>query len=361
MGKLSSFYYTFPAVRGIQAGREYYVSMCPMRLVPKIFLFDENELQPEIRAQRVINKARIPSICSYIINNPEDYTFSSLTASIDSDVEFVPTSQEFYNIGTIKIPMSARFVINDGQHRRAAIEEAIKHNPSLGDETISIVFFIDLGLKRSQQMFADLNRYAVRPTKSLSILYDHRDPFAKLVKNVIDQVEVFNGLTETEKSTIPNRSAKLFTLSGIYHATEELLQEKKDLDFKDQKDLAIEFWNEISNCIEEWHFVKHRKINASELRKDYICAHAVALMGLGKAGRTLIDEKPIDWKEIIQRIKDINWHRNNTNQWEGRVTVGGKISNTRNHVLLLSNEIKKILGLKLSEEEQSAENAFAKK
>src|SRR5437870_9539 len=39
--KDTSFGYVFPAIRGIQARREYYVSMCPLRLIPKLFLFDE--------------------------------------------------------------------------------------------------------------------------------------------------------------------------------------------------------------------------------------------------------------------------------------------------------------------------------
>ena len=46
-----SFEYAFPAIRGVQAGREYYVSMCPLRLVPKVFLFNETELVPGLRAQ----------------------------------------------------------------------------------------------------------------------------------------------------------------------------------------------------------------------------------------------------------------------------------------------------------------------
>ena len=69
-------------------------------------------------------------------------------------------------VGTLTIPMSAKFVINDGQHRRAAIQQALVESPDLGDESIAIVLFLDLGLNRCQQMFADLNRHAVRPSKS---------------------------------------------------------------------------------------------------------------------------------------------------------------------------------------------------
>ena len=47
---MATFGYVFPAIRGIQAGREFYVSMCPLRLIPRIFLFDEDELRPELRA-----------------------------------------------------------------------------------------------------------------------------------------------------------------------------------------------------------------------------------------------------------------------------------------------------------------------
>src|SRR5262245_2161033 len=173
---MATFEYIFPAIRGIQAGREYYASMCPLRLIPRIFLFDEDELKPELRAQRVLNRSRVPEIARYVLGNPSSYTFSAITASIDGDVRFERLGAEVgpKSVGLLRIPMNAKFVINDGQHRRAAIEAALRENPDLGDETIAVVFFLDVGLIRSQQMFADLNRYAIRPTSSLGLLYDHR-------------------------------------------------------------------------------------------------------------------------------------------------------------------------------------------
>ncbi|WP_420209722.1 DNA sulfur modification protein DndB, partial [Escherichia coli] len=35
---------------GIQAGRPFYIATCPMRIIPKIFSFDENDVPPELRA-----------------------------------------------------------------------------------------------------------------------------------------------------------------------------------------------------------------------------------------------------------------------------------------------------------------------
>ncbi len=65
------------------------------------------------------------------------------------------------NLGVLEIDMDSSFLINDGQHRKAAIDAAIEEDPTLKEETISIVLYRDKGLERSQQMFTDLNKHAV--------------------------------------------------------------------------------------------------------------------------------------------------------------------------------------------------------
>src|SRR5262249_53412757 len=152
--------------------------------------------------------------------NRDTYVFSALTASIDGEVRFdgFGSSTDERKIGLLHVPMSAQFIINDGQHRRAAIESALRENPDLGDETIAIVMFIGVGLERCQQMFADLNRYAIRPSKSLGVLYDHREEAAKLTKLLILKSSVFRDVVEMERSTLSARSRKLFTLSALYTA-----------------------------------------------------------------------------------------------------------------------------------------------
>jgi len=352
------FDYLFPAIRGIQATREYYVAMCPLQVIPRLFLFDENELRPELRAQRVLNKARIPAICNYIVNNSKEYVFSAITASIDSHVEFRPSSRnaEHYNVGSLRIPASAKFVINDGQHRRAAIEAALKKRPELANETIAVVFFVDLGLKRSQQMFADLNRYAIRPTRSLNILYDHRDEHAQLAKELVEQVSMFRGFTESSKTTISNRSRNVFTLSGIFQATNELLVGIET--GPEALALAVDFWEAVAGACKEWSDVRDGSLTAAEFRKNYIHAHTVALVAIGRAGCGLLAQYPDTWRERVKRLCNINWHKSNSAYWEGRATIGGKVSIARTNITLLTNAIKLQLGVPLSPEEQEAEIAI---
>ena len=71
MCKMDCASYVFPAVRGTQAQREYYISMVPLDVMSKIFQFADEDLPPEIRAQRILNKSRIPEIRDYILSNPD--------------------------------------------------------------------------------------------------------------------------------------------------------------------------------------------------------------------------------------------------------------------------------------------------
>lgn len=359
MEMADAFNYSFTALRGNQAGREFYVAMCPLSIIPRIFLFDEEEVPPDLRAQRTLNRSRIPDIADYMIQNPNDYVFSSITAAIDGVVEFKPldTTELGQDVGRLTIPMTARFLLNDGQHRRAAIEEALKERPELADETISVVFFVDQDLERSQQLFADLNKHAVRPTKSLGILYDRRDPMANLCRRMINQVDLFKGLTETEKTSISNRSIKLFTLSSIYQATQELLKKrgKSSKITQSQEKLAAEYWTTLGNIIPEWRLTKEKRISTAELRRDYIHVHGVVLQALGIVGASLLAQYPTGWKNRLQALATIDWSRFNTELWEGRALINGRISKSQQSILLTVSVIKSILGLPLTIEEGNLE------
>ena len=257
--------------------------------------------------------------------------------------------------------MSARFVINDGQHRRAAIEVALHENPDLGDETIAVVFFLDVGLKRCQQMFADLNRHAVRPTPSLGLLYDHRDEGANLAKELVERVPVFNGLTETERSTIFNRSIKLFTLSGIHNATHALLMGLELKSREDQASLATEYWTEVSSHIPDWILAKDRRISAADLRRDFIHAHTLALAALARVGNQLLTAHRKDWTSRLKTLDSLDWSRARVDQWEGRAMNAGRLSKRSINVTLTANLIKQHLGLTLTADEQTIDSKLRKK
>ncbi len=345
-----NFSYKFPAVMGIQAGKEYYISMVPLKLLSKLFPSEEDIVLPEYRAQRRINEARIPEIKNYILENRDSYVFSALSASIDGKFEFQSNSS---GAGVLEVDMNAVFLINDGQHRKAAIEAAMQEDPTLGDETISIVFFEDDGLSRSQQMFTDLNKHAVKTSNSLATLYDSRDEIAMATKKVIDEVPFFKKYTDKERDILGKNSSNLFTLNSIYKANQKILH--GDSCKQDDEQFLIKYWTLVSENINEWQEVMNKTLTKKDLREHYIATLAITINSLGRLGRCFYDDKNIDMETYLKKLKEIDWLRSNKD-WKCRaIRENGKILNSDEATILMCSKIKSIIGLELSKEEKQKE------
>ena len=346
------FNYSFPAVKGIQANREYYITMVPLKLLSKLFPSEEDIVAPEHRAQRKINETRIPEIKRYILDNRDTYVFSALSASIDGKFTFVASENE--NMGTLLVDMSSVFLINDGQHRKAAIEAAMLEDETLGNETISIVFFSDMGLSRSQQMFTDLNKHAVKTSNSLSTLYDSRDAVAVATKKVIDVVPFFKRYTDKERDILGKNSSNLFTLNMIYKANLKIVNNGNCDD--NAVEFLVEYWKSVAENITEWQEVMNRSLTKKDLRENYIITFAITLTALGKLGRYFFDNPKVNMATSLKKLRKIDWSRSNED-WVGRmIREDGKVVNSEEAVILTCAKIKQLIGLPLSKDELAKES-----
>lgn len=344
------FTYNFSVVKGIQAYREYYIAMVPLGVLTKLFRNEEEYILPEYRAQRCINESRIPEIKNYILENRNTYVFSALSASIDGDFEFVSSDLD-QSLGILKVDMDSVFLINDGQHRKAAIEAALLEDATLNNETIAIVFFKDEGLERSQQMFADLNKHTVKSTMSLSTLYDSRDDLANAVKQVVAEIPFLNKYVDREKDTLGKNSLKLFTLANFLRANKRIV---KDDNINDSFiDFLIKYWETIFNYIDEWEMLEKKQIYKCTLREEYILTLSVTLNALGRLGRCLY-ENSLDLC-LLEKLKYIDWMRAN-HEWINRaVNKQGKIINNEDAIIKICNLIKIKIGIELTKEEKLKE------
>lgn len=329
----------FFGIRGTQANTEYYVCMVPLSVLPKLFIFSDDELPPTIRSQRILNKARIPEMKRYILQNRDSYVFSALTASVDGDITFKPIDamEQHRSLGEIEISINNRIIINDGQHRKAAIDAALAECPELKYEDIAVVLFPDTGLKRSQQMFSDLNRYAIRPTKSINILYDQRDPFSGMICGMVDSLPMFGEWVDKEKASVSNRSRALFTLSGIYGSSQDLI---KGLALTDAQVTIQQFWETLYASILEWREVISGQKKASKLRTESLTGHAILHRALAHVGNDLLRQgRPLD--ELLA-IQHIDW-RKTSPIWAGHVVVNGNISASNSSVQYVASVVEAAL------------------
>ena len=341
---------SFDVIRGVQGGRMFYTGMCSFATLYNHFKFNEDpQIPPDMRAQRRLRRSRIPDIVRYILDNPDSYVFSAITVSVGGTMFFfsAPGLGESAHMGTLRIPIDAPIIINDGQHRYAAIREAYEAKPELRGEKIPVVFFEDVGLKRSQQMFADLNKHAIKPTRSLGLLYDHRDQFSRFIVNLARDVEIFSGRTEMEKTNIGLRSKMVFTLNGISEATKFLLRTGTKTISPEKQQAAADFWREIASNIPEWNLLVRNKIAPHELRKGYVHAHTNVLTAIGIAGNVLLSNYPSTWKKMIRGLQKVDWSRD-CSLWDGKLVLRGRMLKNRTGIKAAAGEILKACGVKRS-------------
>ena len=352
------FAYRFPVVRGIQANSEYFIAMVPLKMLSKLFPDTEEFVAPEYRAQRKLNASRIPIMCKYITDNRSNYVFSALAASIDGEYCFSP-SNERGDLGILEVSMDATLLINDGQHRKAAIIEALKEDSTLQSETISVVFYGDKGLERSQQMFTDLNKHAVKTSNSIAELYDSRDELAVVTRRVIQKNVFLNAYTDKEKDILGKYSSNLFTLSTLYNANRRIVRGKVTNDT--QEEFLNLYWAAVVQNITPWQELVRREISKVELRENYIATQSVIIQVLGRLGSYFYAHPECELNTQLENLRAISWLRSDP-LWKGRaIKDNGRMINNEEAIILTCNALKQVLNIPLDEFESKKERAFAHK
>lgn len=346
--------YQFPAVRGYQAGKEYYICMVPLGLLSRIFITDNSDVGPEYRAQRKLNELRIPEIRDYILSNRDSYVFSALAASVDGRMSFISVGTN-ENTGLLEIDMNASFLINDGQHRKAAIDAALLEDETLADETISVVMYRDQGLQRSQQMFTDLNKHAVTTSKSLNTLYESKDQNAVITKNVINAIDFLRKYTDKEKDNLSKFSSNIFTLNTFYTAHKRIT---KLIGTSSESEVFItKFWKNVVSNMREWNEMDSGGLSKKSLREDYITTQGLIILALGRLCEFYATNSDIDMEGSLKGLQKIDWLRNNEACWMNRaIKPNGKINRNEQGIFLTYIQIKRLLNLPISKDEAKKED-----
>lgn len=360
--KLEHFCFEFPATMGTQGKQPFYMASVNFRALLKIFSVEDEGDPANVRHQRTLNKSRIPGIAKYLLDNPDDFILPPLTASIGSltyESKFKPQGDNVHSlVGTLSIPMDAKLIINDGQHRLEAIRMAVKENHNIMQNHIGVMIFKDDYFSRSQQIFADLNKYGVKPSQSISTLYDFRDKASALARHLALEVVPFKSYTELEKSSISAKSGKIFTLSAIKQANQLLFSKGKKAGFDEKEtEIAEKFWGLVSEHIMEWNDCKNRSISAHELRQTYISGHGIGLLSIASWGCALLEKYPGNWESKMIKLVTIDWKKSNT-ELTCRCMDNGRLLKSTVNVQLVSNYLKIKTGIPLAPEEKLIEKVL---
>lgn len=192
-----------PAIRGYMGSIIYYTATFTFKQIAERVnpineeLYTSSSLRDQI--QRSLTKNYV-SIKKYILTQKEHFFNALVLAIYDgeptwNELELDFKGIDYYSMGFLRLNGEEKIFPVDGQHRVEGIREAIKENPELEDETITVIFIGHHndkdGKEKTRRIFSTLNRYA-KPVKPGDIIaLDEDDTVAIITRNLLETYPLF--------------------------------------------------------------------------------------------------------------------------------------------------------------------------
>jgi DNA sulfur modification protein DndB len=353
-----------PAMRAKMGDLEYFVSAVTLgeaaRMIDYVEEIDDwtSETPSQLKLQRKLNIQRVEREMVPYLTTSKHRFYSSLTVEIrpapfgenEGTIAFerlqsFPGGIEF---GTLTLDGTESLYALDGQHRLKSIERAIRHKPELARDHISLILVPFRDITRSQTLFSDLNRYAKPPSKSLSLLFSHDDPIARVAKTLADQVPLLRNRTNMETTSLSSNSRYFITLSTLHEMTKAFLGDRPLADGESESSAVAdqsEIWGELTKAFVEWGMVAAGEEHPAYLRQQFLHMHGVAHQGIGRAVARARAQLGPGWREAVATLGRLDWRLTNL-EWHGVALHGGRVHNTDTSVRMLSELLQVKLGLR---------------
>ncbi|GGT53357.1 DNA sulfur modification protein DndB [Streptomyces althioticus] len=299
--------------------------------------------------------ARTSEITNYLLTNENRFLGAIIVAAWGGAPEYLPLEMEKNpengdvlagmdrNFGVLTFDGTHQFFALDGQHRLRAIKDAIKRNPELGREDITVIvvphFDDEAGRRRTRRLFTNINRNAVKTTAQENIALDEDDGFAILTRRLLDDheflrqegvVQVFSkvgnegelklatrqvGVTGTAWTTIGVLYDLLTDLGFGLHesmnktsqrATDDILDESYEVLAKRIDELLTACGNmreryEAHAAPKDLRAPKGRDGDGHPFMRPAIQVQVV------RAARHIIEQQLLEWPQLLQRLSELNW------------------------------------------------------
>jgi DNA sulfur modification protein DndB len=360
---------SFPALKGVMGDLEYYITMMKLgELVKQVGYAEDLQkwdegIPSEYKKQRKLNMSRVTTeMVPYLTANP-DHFYAAITAEVErpgdptSKITFEPTDASG-EVGLVKFDGSENIMALDGQHRLKSIELALKDHPDLARESVAVILVPGKGFRRSQQLFSDLNRYAKQPSKTLNLLFEHREFFAGVAKEVAENAATFKDRVNLETNSLGRKTRHHITLAVLYECVVSLLDGHYSDRESDPKKLeeavkrVIHIYDDvIVPALPEFQDMLAGRFMPYDLRCKYIYPHSVGEQAIAKAVRACQDQFGAKWEDVVkQAFPKIDWRLVNS-EWEGSAVQGGSIYTRRQNVEHTATFLKLKLGVPIPQVE----------
>ena len=359
-----------PAVRARVGQTEFFSTVLTFGEAARLIQYVEDvdvwtpETPSELKLQRKLNTTRVEKEMVPYLLDAEDRFYSALTVEVRTTltekgprpvsfetVESIPGGVEY---GKLTLDGTESLYALDGQHRLKSIELAIREKPDLAGDHIAVILVPHVDIEQSQTLFSDLNRYARNPSRSISLLFAHRDPIAKVSKDLAQNVDLLRDKVNMESTSLSVNTGHFITLSTLYETVKALLPDDwetgvTDDDVASQVEEQAEVWQHLVANVGEWRMVEEESEHPAYLRQSLLNMHGVGQRAIVNAVARLRSESKKDWTKRLSGLSAVDWQIKNS-EWQNIAVQGGRVNNTSTSVKLLSAAIEKKLGLKIDSE-----------
>jgi len=227
-----------PAIRGVLGDIIYYTATFTFKQIAervnkiKDELYVSTPLKEQL--QRSLTK-NYESITNYILSQKEHFFNALVLAVYDgeplwNEIEVRFKGIDYYNMGFLRLNGEENIIPVDGQHRVEGIKEALRNNPMLGDETISVILIghkkSKEGMERTRRIFSTLNRYAKPVSTGDIIALDEDDTVAIVTRNMLENFPLFmnDNISDDKKAkALAEKDVKSFTSLITLYETNKVI------------------------------------------------------------------------------------------------------------------------------------------
>jgi DGQHR domain-containing protein len=266
------------AIRSRQGSRVMFSTKVDYRFLEDAKI--EADAKSQDRSQRELDLDHARLITNYITKNPDEYVLGSLCFALDGPYEFTPHG-DGSDAGWLIVPDGSRIWSVDGQHRRQGFMNALEKVPVLSSDKIAAVIYVEPGLEKRRQMFADMNATPKKVSKALAVGFNTRSPFSRAARLIAETHPLLKGRIDDTKGSVPKGSEKWYTLGAVYDALRVLnsgiygrMTNEDDYSEPEVTRLGKQFFDLLANSRDEYQEISEGQYKASQLRD-----HSILLSG----------------------------------------------------------------------------------
>lgn len=298
---------------------------------------------------------RTTEITNYLLTNENRFLGAIIVAAWGGAPEYIPLEMEKNaengdvlsgmdrNFGVLTFDGTHQFFALDGQHRLKAIKDAVKRDPELGREDISVIvvphFDDEEGRRRTRRLFTNINRNAVKTTTQENIALDEDDGFAILTRRLLDDheflkkdgtVQIFSKVGSDGELKLATRQVSVtgtaWTTIGVLYdlltevgfglhesmnktsqrANDDVLDQSYDI-LAQRIDELLKACGNLRERYESHAAPKDLRAPKGRDGEGHPFMRPAVQVQVARAVRHIIEQGLLDWPALLERLSQLDW------------------------------------------------------